>query len=91
MLCDGWRSNPQQILVDVAHVDDPRSKKNPLNIFEEFYSLTQALLVYCVLGHRNQCKKNNYCSNISEGIRLITSRIRIRRANCNKYEKDRVG
>ena len=88
-LCDGWRSNSQQILFDVAHVDDTRSKKNPSQHIGAV--LFPDASTTCVLGHRTQCKENNYYRNISEGIRLITYRIRIRRAKRNKYEKDRFG
>ena len=94
MLGDSWRSNLQQSLFDVtvAQVDDLRSeKKKPLDILEQFYSLTQALLVYCVLGHRTQRKENNYCSKVSEDIRPISSCTRIRRVKCNRYEKDHAG
>lgn len=67
-------------------IQDP--KKNPLNILEQFYSLTQALLVYWATEPNG---KRIIIIATSEGIRLITSRVRIRRAKRNKYEKDRFG
>lgn len=66
-------------------------KKKPLDILEQFYSLTQALLVYCVLGHRTQRKENNCCSKVSEDIRPISPCTRIRQVKCNRYEKDHAG